>query len=103
MGSASPPASLPPDRCGRSISSVAARRLRVVVGHGQLEAEQAEDRADQALGLAVGEAEHGAQGERRQDGEGRIPGLPARGRARLRCPPLDRLGAEPHGQATAPA
>jgi hypothetical protein len=74
-----------------------------VVRHAQGEAEQADDGADQALGLAVGEAEHGAQGERRQDGERQIPELSARGRARLCRPPLDRLGAEPHRQATAPA
>ena len=30
-----------------------------MVGHGQVEAEQGHDRADQASGLAQGEAEHG--------------------------------------------
>jgi hypothetical protein len=38
-----------------------------MVGHLQRQAEQADDRTDQPLGLPVGEAEHGAQGQRRQD------------------------------------
>src|SRR3954466_1919064 len=74
-----------------------------VVRHTQREAEQADDGADQALGLPVGEAEHRAQRERRQDGERRVPGLAAPGRARLRRPRRDRLVGEPHRQAAAPA
>jgi len=42
---------------------------RCVVRHGQREAKQANDGAEQALGLPVGQAEHRAQRERRQDGE----------------------------------
>ena len=42
---------------------------RRVVRHAQAEAKQANDGADQSLGLPVGEAEHRAQRERRQDGE----------------------------------
>jgi hypothetical protein len=40
-----------------------------VVRHAQLQPEQADDGADQALGLAQCQAEHRAQGERRQDGK----------------------------------
>jgi len=42
---------------------------RRVVRHAQAQAEQADDGAEQALGLPVGQAEHRAQRERRQDGE----------------------------------
>ncbi len=40
-----------------------------VVRHAQAQAEQADDGANQPFGLPVGEAEHRAQRERRQDGE----------------------------------
>jgi len=46
---------------------------RRVVRHAQAEAEQADNGAEQALGLPVGQAEHCAYRERRQDGERRIP------------------------------
>ncbi len=72
-----------------------------MVGYTQRQAEQADDRTDQPLGLPVGEAEHGAQGQCRQDRQGRIPGLPAPGGARLRRPRFDRLGGEPDRQAPA--
>ncbi len=55
-----------------------------VVRHGQIEPEQADDGADQALCLAPGQAKHGPDRECRQDRQGRIPGLPARARARRR-------------------
>jgi hypothetical protein len=38
-----------------------------MVGYTQRQAEQADDRTDQPPGLPVGEAEHGAQGQCRQD------------------------------------
>src|SRR4051794_22643472 len=71
-----------------------------MVGYTQRQAEQADDGADQPLGLPVGKAEHGAQGQCRQDRQRRIPGLPAPGGAR-RPPPLNSFGAEPHRQAPA--
>jgi hypothetical protein len=73
-----------------------------VVGHGQLEAEQAEDGADQSLGLAQCQAEQDPQRQRGQDCQGRVPGLSAPGRARRRAPGRDRLIREPDRQATAP-
>src|SRR4051812_50161526 len=72
-----------------------------MVGHPQRQAEQADDRTDQLLGLPVGEAEHGAQGQRRQDRQRRIPGLPTPSRARRRRPRFDRLSGEPDRQAPA--
>src|SRR4051812_21692329 len=72
-----------------------------MVGHPQRQAEQADDRTDQPLGLPVGEAEHGAQGQRRQDRQRRIPGLPTPGGARRRRPRFDRLSGEPDRQAPA--
>jgi hypothetical protein len=38
-----------------------------VVRHAQRQTEQANDRADQPLGLPIGKAEHGTQRERGQD------------------------------------
>jgi hypothetical protein len=72
-----------------------------VVGHGKLEAKQVEDGADQALGLAQRQAEQDPKRQRRQDRQGRVPGLPAPGRARRRAPGRDRLIREPDRQATA--
>ncbi len=40
---------------------------RAVVWHGQSEPEQADDGADQAFGLAQGQAEHGPERQRAQD------------------------------------
>ena len=70
-----------------------------VVRHCQIEPEQADDGADQALRLAQGQAEHGPERECGQDCQGRIPGLATRGRARLRPPALDGLTREPDRQA----
>ena len=72
-----------------------------MVRHGQIEPEQADDGADQAFGLAQSEAEHGPERQRGQDCHRRIPGLAARGRARLRPPTLDGLVREPDRQAAA--
>ncbi len=72
---------------------------RRMVRHAQRQPEQVHDGADQALGLPERQAEHGAQRERRQDRQGRIPGLPAAGRAWLSRPRCDCLVAEPHRQA----
>ena len=72
-----------------------------MVRYRQRQAEQAYDRTDQPLSLSVGKAEHGAQGQRRQDRQHRIPRLPAPGGARLRRPRFDRLGGEPDRQAPA--
>ena len=81
----------PPVGRGRGTSSVPARRDRAMVGHGEFEPEQAEDRADPGprSGAGRGGTPPAAQG--RDDGEGRVPGLPAPGRARLGAPGPDRL------------
>src|SRR3954453_23071428 len=68
-----------------------------MVGDGQLEPEQAEDGADQPLGLAQAEAEHGPQRQRGQARRGRVPGLPPPGRAGPPPPGRDRLVREPDG------
>jgi len=72
-----------------------------VVRHAQAETKEADDGAEQALGLPVGQAEHRAQRERRQDGDRRIPRLPTAGRAWLSRPRRDRLVGEPHREAAA--
>ena len=98
-GSASPPASVLRSprlghlhRCGPPAQGG-------VVRHAQREAKQADDGADQAFGLPERQAEHSAHGQRRQDGELRIPGLPAPGRPGFGRPRVDRLLGEPHRQA----
>src|SRR5215211_5671933 len=72
-----------------------------VVGHGEVQPEQADDGADQAFGLAERQAEDGSQGQRRQDRQGGIVGLPAPGCPWLGLPRLDRFIGEPHRQAPA--
>ena len=72
-----------------------------VVRHAQRQAEQADNRTDQSLRLPIGEAEHGAQCQRRQDRQRRIPGLTASRRARLRCPSRDCVITKPHRQTAA--
>jgi len=67
---ASPSAGVPRSRHVQRRCTPAERR---VVRHAQAEAEQADDGTDQPLGLPVGQAEHRAQRERRQDGERRTP------------------------------
>jgi len=70
-----------------------------MVRHGESEPKQADDGADQALRLAQGQAEHGPERQRRQHRQRGIPGLPARGRARLGPPGLDGFAGEPDRQA----
>jgi hypothetical protein len=70
-----------------------------VVGHGQVEAEQAEDGADQALGRARGQAEHRPQRQRRQDRQRRVVRLAARRGAGLGAPGGDRRVGGPDRQA----
>ena len=70
-----------------------------VIRHREIEPEQADDGADQPFGLAQPQAEHGPERQGRQDGEGRIAGLPAPGGAWLGRPRRDRLIGEPHRQA----
>src|SRR3954451_21153760 len=100
-GAALPPASVLPD-ADRGTSKVAARRLSVVwSGTRKDRAEQADNGTDQALGLPVCEAEHGAQGQRRQDRQRREPGLTAPARPSLACPRPYRFIGEPERQAAA--
>ncbi len=72
-----------------------------MVRHTQAEPEQADNGAEQPLGLPVGEAEHRTDRERRQDGRRRIPGLATAGRAWLGRPRFDCVAGELHRQAAA--
>ena len=74
---------------------------RRVIRHAQAEAEQAEDGADQPLGLPVSEVEHVTLRERRQDGKRRVLGMPAARSTQLRLPILDGFIGEPQHQAAA--
>ena len=72
-----------------------------MVGDGEVQPEQADDGADEALGLPERQAEDGAQGQRRQDRQGRVGELPAPGRPWLGLPRLDGFIGEPDRQAPA--
>src|SRR3954468_2398923 len=72
-----------------------------VVRDRQIEAEQADDGADQPFGLPVRQTEHSAERQSRQDGELGIPGLATPGGARLSPPGCDCLVGEPDRQAPA--
>src|SRR5215208_2399059 len=50
-----------------------------MVGNGEIETKQTDDGSNQPLGLAQGQAEHGAQGQGCRDGQRRVAGLPAPG------------------------
>ena len=74
-----------------------------MVGHGQIEPEQAQHAAAERLGLAQGEAEDEPQDERQFDRQVRVARLPAR-RGPTRCLPfVERRFVEPERQITAPA
>src|SRR3954465_8581790 len=72
-----------------------------MVRHGESETKQTNDGADQAFGLAQGQAEYGLERQRRRDRQGRIVRLTARRGARLRVPGRNRLVREPDRQAPA--
>jgi hypothetical protein len=68
-----------------------------VIGDGEIEPEQADDRPDQTLGLTQGEAEYGAQRQCRRDRQGGVARLTARCATPLGAPGRDRRLAEPDG------
>ena len=84
----------------QAVGSPAQRRM---VGHREIETEQADDGPDQPFSLAERQAEHGAQGQRRGDGQGGVVRLAAGGGAPLGTPGGDRGLGEPDRQAAAPA
>jgi hypothetical protein len=71
--------------------------------HRQIETEQPEDGADQALGLAQRQAEHGTERQSRGNRQVGVARLTTPAGAWLSAPRLDRLGRESHGQAAAGA
>src|SRR3954471_4642525 len=70
-----------------------------MIGDGEVQPEQADDGADQPFGLPERQAEDGSQGQRRQDCQGRVVGLPAPGRTWLGLPRPDGFIGEPDCQA----
>src|SRR3954470_23143000 len=72
-----------------------------VVRDREIEAEQADDGADQPFGLPVRQTEHSAERQSREDGELGIPGLATPGGARLSPPGCDCIVGEPDRQAPA--
>ena len=61
-----------------------------MVGNGEIETKQTEDGADQAFGLAQGQAEYGLERQRRRDRQRRVVRLTARRGAGLGVPGRDR-------------
>lgn len=74
---------------------------RRVVWHGEFEAEQTDDGANQPFGLPQRQTEHRPQRQRRCDGQGRIARLTASSGPRLSFSCSDRRAGEPHRQAAA--
>ena len=72
-----------------------------MVGNREIETQQANDRADQAFGLAQSQTEHGLERQGRRDRQIRVVRLTARRGARLGVPGRDRLLREPDRQAPA--
>jgi hypothetical protein len=72
-----------------------------MVWNCQIQAEQPEERADQALRLAQCQMEYRPQGQRRLDRQGGVTELAITGGAQRRPPGLDRRFGEPHCQTTA--
>src|SRR3954451_17601057 len=72
-----------------------------MIGDGEVQSEQADDGADQPFGLPERQAEEGLQGQRRQDRQGRVVGLPAPGRTWLGLPPPGGFIGKPDCQAPA--
>src|SRR3954470_12863296 len=72
-----------------------------MIGDGEVQPEQADDGADQPFGLPERRSEDGSQGQRRQDCQRRVVGLPAPGRTWLGLPRLDGFIGEPDCQAPA--
>src|SRR3954470_546375 len=70
-----------------------------MVRHGESETKQADDGADQAFGLAQGQAEYGLEGQRRRDRQRRIVRLTSGRSAGLSVPGRDRRLGEPDRQA----
>src|SRR5215212_3276974 len=72
-----------------------------MVGNRESETQQANDRADQAFGLAQRQTEYGFERQRRRDRQIRVVWLPAWRGARLGMPGRDRGWREPDRQAPA--
>jgi hypothetical protein len=72
-----------------------------MIGHGEIETEQTDDRSDQTFGLAQSKAEDGARRQCRRDRQGGIARLTAGRIAPLGAPGGDRHPGEPDRQAVA--
>src|SRR5882724_9450257 len=87
-------------RRSRHLQCLGPPAQRGMVRDGEIETEQADDRADQPFGLPQSQAEHDAQRQRRRDRQGRIGWLTAPRGPWFGTPGRDRLVAEPHRQTT---
>ena len=74
---------------------------RGVIGGGEFEAKQADDRTDQSLRLAQRRAEHGSQRQSCFDRQWRVIRLSAWRGARLGPPAGDGFIGEPDGESSA--
>ncbi len=71
-----------------------------MVRHREIEAESLRDGADQALGPAQRQAEHGTERQGRRDRQAGVARLTAPAGTGLRLPGLECLGRKPDSQAT---
>ena len=75
---------------------------RRVIGRGQAEAHQLEQRREEAFGLAERQVEEKTQRHGRFDGDVRVLPLPTPPAVAVRCPRRDRVGGQPHSEVAAP-
>jgi hypothetical protein len=72
-----------------------------MIRDSEINAQEPQDRADQAFGLTQCQPEHRPECQGRLDGQNRIAGLTAAGRTGLGIPGCDRFFGKPHRQASA--
>jgi hypothetical protein len=70
-----------------------------MIGHSEVQPEQADDGGDEAFRLAQRQAKHRAERQRRTDRQGGVARLTTTAGARLSAPRLDCLCSEPHREA----
>ncbi len=90
-------------RLTRDLNGGAPSRERGVVRGPQIESHQADEGPDKALRLAQGKVEDRAKRERSEDGQARVPALPAWSPRGRRVPGLGRVVVKPDRDVASPA
>ena len=84
------------DRPQTASQMLTAPRARRIVGNGEVETHDPEQRVQEPFGLAQREMGDEPQGQSGLDGEIRVPPLPAPPAAPAGCPGSDRFRGHPH-------